>query len=785
MKQTIISWLNVYRSRFKSVLERVKLVPRYIKSLFARSKQSVKRWYAKSWQLVYCIRNYASVFKLRYISIIIVLVLCTLIVLSSFLVLSFQSHLDLYFSADKHFENFQNFLVTLGGALIGATAIAFSLIMFAMQVNVERMPHGLFRKLSADRKLLGAFSITFFLAIVVTILSLIPDKSWVTLAILIAGWGTVLIVLLFLYAYRRALNLISPTKQLAIVVEDTRKNFDVWVKRAKRTAPLIEASFQENRGEDGRIRSSHDMIRVTYFKLYPHWTEVAQQSIKYCISFARRYAEQGDHAVSQTALDTIVAINTAYISAKGKTFFTDHYIFTNPLSSDGFINDTLEHLRQNIQIGISRGDEQQIEQTFRAMAQLCQVYLGIDYSNEHASKTHAHLAAAYLTGAVESVVPHNMPDVLMEGVRLMGQAALLILNNKEPQYIATISEKIAVISCTGAMNEKYRPVTIIGVAQLAKITFELIRCESHDIAFAVREIRDDVELIAKIYLEIPDTPLSSIHSSALASYYSGANAESLQNWLRLLVNALLEAPPDDESAKRVISHIEQWADEIYQSEKNLLLLAIKKRSSLTFDIIHSIAHVTNLLLAVSNASACDKHKRDELRKSALWLISVLSWIPDDQEVVTFVESKGMTEILFEAALNAYHRDCTDIALKIRDILLSWAFKGGKYQTGWGILERACYGLACLNIIFEFNDDVLLSAIKKRIGQEGAPIIEVRFRAAEEIRREAIKCHDDRYAISALESAMGRVNQNRLRTILFGIACQLTPEVVEKQKEDQD
>ncbi|MDH4028582.1 MAG: hypothetical protein OEU95_07125, partial [Nitrospirota bacterium] len=66
-----------------------------------------------------------------------------------------------------------------------------------------------------------------------------------------------------------------------------------------------------------------------------------------------------------------------------------------------------------------------------------------------------------------------------------------------------------------------------------------------------------------------------------------------------------------------------------------------------------------------------------------------------------------------------------------------------------------------------------------------PIIEVRFRAAEEIRREAIKCHDDRYAISALESAMGRVNQNRLRTILFGIACQLTPEVVEKQKEDQD
>jgi hypothetical protein len=28
--------------------------------------------------------------------------------------------------------------------------------------------------------------------------------------------------------------------------------------------------------------------------------------------------------------------------------------------SDGFINDTLEHLRQNVRIGVTRGDERQI-----------------------------------------------------------------------------------------------------------------------------------------------------------------------------------------------------------------------------------------------------------------------------------------------------------------------------------------------------------------------------------------------------------------------------------------
>ena len=39
------------------------------------------------------------------------------------------------------------------------------------------------------------------------------------------------------------------------------------------------------------------------------------------MSFARRYAEQGDYEVSAAALGVVVAINDAYIKAKGKTFY--------------------------------------------------------------------------------------------------------------------------------------------------------------------------------------------------------------------------------------------------------------------------------------------------------------------------------------------------------------------------------------------------------------------------------------------------------------------------------
>ena len=747
-----------------------------ITTFVLKIKSSIPVRYARFWQYYYRYKNWSIAAAYKYKLVLTALFLFVLIVTSWVLAPKLHSVLEPYFSVQDRFDGFQTLLVTLGGALIGATAIAFSLIMFAMQVNVERMPYGLFRKFSSDPKLLCSFAITFVFAIAITCSSLIPDKSWVTLATLGAMWSSVFILIFFLIAYRRALNLISPTKQLSILVADTKKNLDVWARAAQRATPLIK-SQKEKKDEDQGQRFEHDMEKTTYYQLNPGWTAVALRGVAHCFSFSRRYAEQGDYEVSGVALNAILAINAAYIKAKGKTFFAHNFLIDNPFASDGFINDTIEHLRRNIQVGISRGDEQQIEQIFRAMAQLCQIYLNIDYASEHASKTHAHIAAAYLAGAVEAVVPQNMPDVLMEGVRAMGNVAQLVLYNKEPEHITTISEKIALIACTGTVNEKYRPVTQIAVMQLAKLTFELIRSQSYNVKFAIDEVRSDVKLIAEMYLKIPDTPLSSIHSTSLAPYYSGTSDDTLMAWLTELTNAISNAGADDEAVRRIIYHIKQWADDLYRTEKELFLLAIEKRSHFTFDIIHWIVHITKLLLAVSNADACDDHNRDELRRCALWLISVLSWVPDEQKAVAFVENYQMTESLFEAAIDARQHGCDDIALKIRGLLLSWAFKAGKYQIGREILERAFYGLACLNIIFEFNDAALLRAIEERVSQESAPSLDIRFRASERIRGEANNYHSDRYALRAIESAMAQIDQDRLRTLLTGIADQLIPEQV--------
>lgn len=739
-----------------------------------KAKESLLLWHAKGWQRVYFLKNWFSKIKSNYGGRLGLIFLAVLIGTSAILVPTLQNYFEPYFSQSGRLDSIRSLFLTLGGALIGATAIAFSLIMFAMQVNVERMPHGLFRKFSSDVKLLGAFAATFSLAAIITGLSLIPDESWVAGATVATIWCSFLIILLFVLAYRRALSLISPTMQLRLVVADTKKNFKIWDRAVKRTTPIFRANAN-TKTEDEAIRSKYDMNRVTFFQLHPNWTISAEQAISYCITFSRRYAEKGDHEVSRVALNGIVAINALYIKTKGKTFFSNNYFFANPLASDSFLTNTLEHLRQNVQVGISQKDEQFIEQNLQSLLQLTELYLSIEYGDEHAVRSHAHLVSGYLASAVESIIPHDMADVLIEGVSLLGTAARLIVAHDKPEYTATISEKIAFIGCTGAINKNYQPVSQIAVKQLARLTFELLRSKSWEVRYAIKEVRDDVKLIAEIYLKIPDTPLTSIHSASLAPYYSGTSNDSLMSWLTDLTNALSKADSSDEFAQRIIGHIVEWADGLYQIEKELLLLAIEKKSHLTFDLVHWIVHITKLLLAVSCTDVCDDHDRDKLRRSALWLIYVLSWIPDDEDAIKYIETYRIADNIFEAAVDAHKRGCDKEALEVRDLLLSWTYKAGKYQTGWATLEKACCGLACLNLILEMPDEKLLSDIDTYLTKNEVPSIDIRSRAATDLHEEAEKYRTG-YGHDAIDIAMSQVDQARLRVLLHEMADHLCPEI---------
>lgn len=703
--------------------------------------------------------------------------LITLIAATAYWLPTLQEILEPQFATSEMLGSLRTVVVTIGGALIGAAAIAFSFIMFALQVNVERMPHGLFRRLSTDSKLIAAFTAIFLLATTVATLSMIPDISWLATAAFGTGWGIILILALFHFAFRRALFLINPVQQLRLVAEGAQKDMRLWVRRAQRAAPLLVQPDNEEADVPSAYQSTHDYARITFFKVNPSWTREARRAVTHAISFARRYAEQGDYEVSSSALNTIVRINAAYIEAKGKTFFSQNPLFNVPFATDGFFNESLEFLRQNLRLGVARGDEQQIEQTIQTMALLSQVYLKIDYSAPYASKTHAHIAASYLSGAVDSILPHNMADVLMEWMRLMGQTARSFIVHGDLNDIVPLTEKIGIVAGACTASERNRPVTLGGMEQLAELTLTLIRSEGHDSHFAFGEVTRNVTFVAKFMLALPDTPFSSIHSTYLGPYYSGTSPDTLLHRLNELANALVNAPADDEHAQSVIRNIAQWTEELNQTEKELFLYAIEKKSHFTFDVINWIVHVTKILLAVSNAEACSEHSRDDLRQHALSLVFVLGWVPDEEDAVRLIENLQITETLFDTALDAHQRDCDEVSLEAGKILMSWAFKAAKYQTGWRTLLRSMYALTTLAILRGggAHNDQLKQAVSRHLVGDNAPDQEYCDNAARELRSKAATLDRQEFRHSGIEHVMHRTDHARVAPLLNEIADILSPD----------
>ena len=742
-----------------------------------RVRQSWLLSRAELWHRIYRVRYWCQLQIARRATLVGAAALIVAVGISALLIAVIQDRLQSLFPTGDKLQGLRTLFVTIGGALLGATAIVSSLVLFSMQVNVERMPHGLFRALSGDRRLLGAFAGAYVLALSLAVLSVLPDVRWAGAATFGAGWTVILILLLFLYSYRRALGLINPMRQLRIVIETAQWEFRAWLRRAKRAAPLFGSAASPTSGRrDSLGMATHDIARLAYFRANPYWTDGARRAVRYAISLARRYAEQGDHEVSGAAMSAIISINAAYVQAKGKTFFTNQLLFDNPLTSDAFINDTLEHLRQTARVAVARRDEQQIEQTLRAFAAVARVYAAIDYANPSASKTHAHLAAGYLSAEVTAIMAHNMPDVLMEGARLMGGCAGMLLEAEGPNGVVTLVQKLGVLGCSGIAKEDYRPVTSTCMEQLAELDFNLLRCQSGDIGFAAKQVRDNVLLIAKFFLALPDTPLTSIHSSFLSPFYSVTSPQSFLQKLIALGNAIAQRGVEDKHARRVVDNVEEWADGRYATEKELLLEAIKQRSQFTFDVIHWIKQVTVVLVFVSNAPACDERTQEELRKHALWLISVLSFIPGDKETVEFVENFQMTETLFEAACDALRRECRELATDITGLLISWLFKAGRYPTGWGILERAVYGVATLALLAEGDGAIprVKAEMAKCVAAGELPDQSATDHAALEIRGRAQTLYREGHWGSAIEREMAQLDHAKLQPLLEELADLISP-----------
>lgn len=208
-------------------------------------------------------------------------------------------------------------------------------------------------------------------------------------------------------------------------------------------------------------------------------------------------------------------------------------------------------------------------------------------------------------------------------------------------------------------------MTTEGVRQLADLTLSLLRSPARNVGYALGKVRGNVSLIASTVLKVPNTPLEHVHTATLAPYF-----ESLRTPLVALVEAVVAAEPDDEGARTVLRNFGHWSGDLHRPTRELLLGAIAARSHLTIHMFQWIQGLSELLLAASNAPACDAHGQRELRSHARSLVATLDWIPNEKASVTFVETFDLTETLFETALDARNRGCDENAEEIARTLLS-------------------------------------------------------------------------------------------------------------------
>ena len=123
------------------------------------------------------------------------------------------------------------------------------------------------------------------------------------------------------------------------------------------------------------------------------------------MTFARNYAKTGDSQVVARALHAIVKINSAYIKAKGRTFYSHTPLVNDNRSSDGIVTHTLEAYRQNIRNAVAINDETEIMQFLSGLGLLTVEYSRIQYPRSNDSLYHASLAKGYMTQEVLQMLP--------------------------------------------------------------------------------------------------------------------------------------------------------------------------------------------------------------------------------------------------------------------------------------------------------------------------------------------------------------------------------------------
>lgn len=586
-------------------------------------------------------------------------------------------------------KSLQAIFLSVGSALIGSTAIIFSIILFTLQVNNERVPYNVFKKFSTDKKLFTSFLFALVFSVFVAIFSFLSAK-YTLYTIQASILLFVLILSCFIYSYRRALDLISPIFQLESIVKHAKYDLLKWSKE-----------YENNK---------KNISKYEFFNSNPSWSDVVKQNIIYCNAYAKKLIEKNDYDTSKISLMSIVEINTAYVEVKNQAF-ARRRAFSDPLiSNDKFIEDTLEEIRQNIQNGLAKNDERFISDNFKILKELHYIYSNIQYINTSGERFASSLASFYLIQGLEASISHNIPDVLLVGIRLLSEIAQKEIIDGESEIIGTILKIITDLTCRGIIDKKLEPITRETLEALAIITIQLLLSKEQNTNFITKDMNRFLYKIGKTEIISIDTSYSNFENI----YYSKVSNELID-----FTNSLMRQDFNESNQQqiiKIIKNIERWSDSIVWENRKLFELALEHNSNFVHQLIDFISNVSKCLMALSTLEIVDYDLSSKLKNNTLYLISIFTFIKEDCNTIMLLERANFINTIFKLTVDAYNYNLTNITLEVGNIFLSVGFRGQKVDDQNRILAKALGGSIYINMLLNKNINDLLKIIKEKLNK---------------------------------------------------------------------
>jgi hypothetical protein len=118
----------------------------------------------------------------------------------------------------------------------------------------------------------------------------------------------------------------------------------------------------------------------------------------------------------------------------------------------------------------------------------------------------------------------------MEGAQVLRGVAVELLARDEPLSIENTTALLSDMAAVGALKADHQAVA----QQLADLTRLLLQMRKHEGSYVARHIRDRMTLLAKAFMQLPDSPLQNNAGQSLAPYFSTASERALPARMTIL-----------------------------------------------------------------------------------------------------------------------------------------------------------------------------------------------------------------------------------------------------------